>query len=80
MSRVQSWEVPDELWERVEPLIPKRTRDPNRQYKRKPGGGRKPLPLRQVFAGIVYVLRTGCHWKAAPQDRRWRRFLAGGRS
>jgi putative transposase len=69
MSRVQSWEVSDELWERVEPLIPKRTRDPNRQYKRKPGGGRKPLPLRQVFAGIVYVLRTGCQWKAAPKER-----------
>jgi len=24
---------------------------------------------RVVFAGIVYVLRTGCQWKALPQER-----------
>ena len=22
------------------------------------------MPARQVFSAIVYVLRTGCHWKA----------------
>ena len=37
-------------------------------YKRKPGGGRKPLPKRQVLEGIFYVLRTGCHWKAVPKE------------
>jgi len=24
---------------------------------------------RKVFEGIVYVLRTGCQWKALPQER-----------
>jgi len=40
-----------------------------RQYRRKPGGGRKPLDPRRVFEGIVYVLRTGCQWKALPEER-----------
>ena len=29
-------------------------------------GGRPRLPLRDVVTGIVYVLRTGCQWKAMP--------------
>ena len=35
---------------------------------RRPGGGRKPLGDRQIFSGIVYVLRTGCQWKALPKS------------
>jgi transposase len=35
----------------------------------KPGGGRKPIAPRRVFEGIVYVLRTGCQWKALPKER-----------
>ncbi len=31
------------------------------------GGGRKPKDARLVFEGIVYVLRTGCQWKALPK-------------
>jgi putative transposase len=27
------------------------------------------MPYRQVFEGIVYVLRTGCKWKALPKER-----------
>jgi putative transposase len=67
--QVQSWEVSEALWQKVEPLIPKPQRDPNQEYQRQPGGGRKPLPPRQVFAGIVYVLRTGIQWKALPKER-----------
>ena len=59
----------DALWEKVESLIPRPSRDPDKEYKRGPGGGRKPLPYRQVFEGIVYVLRTGCQWKALPKER-----------
>lgn len=67
---VKSWEVSDAFWERVEPFIPAPPgRDPNKTYKRKPGGGRKPLSPRRVFEGIVYVLRTGCQWKAIPYER-----------
>lgn len=69
MSKLQSWEVSDELWEKVAPLIPRPSRNPRWIYDRKPGGGRKPLPGRQVFEGIVYVLRTGIQWKALPKER-----------
>ena len=69
MSRVHSWEVSDTLWALVESMIPKPTRDPNKVYQRKPGGGRKPLPPRQVFAGILYVLRTGGQWNALPKEQ-----------
>lgn len=44
-----------------------------RHYVRKPGSGRKPKEARLVFEGIVYVLRTGCQWKALPTERFGRR-------
>lgn len=69
MAQSKSWEVSDDFWEKVEPLIPKPVRDPSQTYRRKAGGGRKPLPARQVFEAIVYVLRTGCQWKALPKER-----------
>ncbi len=68
MAKVKSWEVSDSFWQKVEPLIPSPKRDPNKQYLRKPSGGRKPMPARKIFAGIVYVLRTGCQWKALPKE------------
>lgn len=54
----QSWEVSDEFWTRVEPLIPVFSRDESRTYKRKPGSGRKRKPARLVFEAIVYALRV----------------------
>ena len=70
MPRIQSWEVSDSFWQRVAPLIPPRpSRPKNRTFRRKPGGGRKPKDPRTVFEGIVYVLRTGCQWKALPKVR-----------
>src|SRR5579875_1477057 len=68
MPQIKSWEVSDELWVKVEPLIPLPQRPKGRKYKRKPGGGRKPIPPRKVFGAIVYVLRTGCPWKALPKE------------
>src|SRR6266478_8789643 len=68
-AKLASWVVSDALWERVEPLIPQRPiRLSKRTYARKPGGGRKPKAPRQVFEAIVYVLRTGCQWKALPRE------------
>lgn len=68
MAKTQSWEVSDELWQNVQPLVPKPApRRAGKRYQRRPGGGRKPLGDRQIFAGIVYVLRTGCQWKALPK-------------
>lgn len=60
MAKVKSWEVSDSFWQKVEPLIPQPERDPSKAYMRKVGGGRKPMPPRQIFEAILYVLRTGC--------------------
>ena len=67
MTRAKSWEVTDEFWKRVEPLVPVRERPAEKVYVRQAGGGRKPKDARLVFEGIVYVLRTGCQWKALPK-------------
>ena len=53
-------QIPDALWERLEPLLPK--------YQRSPKGGKPRLPMRQVANGIFYVLVTGCQWKAMPSE------------
>lgn len=68
-KRVESWVVTDDFWLRVEPLVPARKRIAEHEYQRKPGAGRPPKPARQVFEAIVYVLRTGCQWKALPKER-----------
>ena len=68
LARIQSWQVSDAFCAKVEPLIPSPERDPDKTYRRKPGGGRKPLPARTVFEAIVYVLRTGIQWKALPKE------------
>ena len=39
------------------------------QCVRKPSAGRPAKPARQVFEGIVHVLRTGFQWKALPAER-----------
>ena len=67
-KRVESWVVTDEFWQRVEPLIPPRA-VADKIYLRKPGAGRPAKPARLVFEAIVYVLRTGCQWRALPKER-----------
>ena len=69
MAKVRSWEVSDEFWKRVGPLIPKRERESGKAFRRKPGGGRKPMSDRSIFEGIVFVLRTGCQWKSLSKER-----------
>ncbi len=60
VSKTPKWRVSDELWERVEPLLPR--------YRVKRAGGRPRVERRPVWDGILYVLRTGCQWKAAPSE------------
>lgn len=50
--------VSDRLWSRLEPLIPK----PENRHPF--GGGRPRVPDRRCLEGILFVLRTGCQWKA----------------
>ena len=63
-----SWTVSDELWAKAEPLVAAPKRDATKAYLRAPGGGRKPMEPRMVFAAIVFVLRTGIQWKALPKE------------
>ena len=53
-----SFQIADELWEVLEPLIPKRVNT------HRFGDGRPRVPDRTCANGIFYVLRTGCQWKA----------------
>jgi len=69
MRQTESWELTDEFWDEVKDLLIKMPRDPNKTYKRKEGGGRKPLDFRIVLAAIFYVLRTGIQWKALPKEK-----------
>ena len=54
--------VSDELWSRLEPLLPplepRRFRFP----------GRKPLDRRRILTGILFVLKTGIAWDDLPTE------------
>jgi transposase len=53
--------VDDELWDRIEPLLPvvqRRYRYP----------GRKRVPDRQALTGILFVLKTGLAWEDLPAE------------
>ena len=47
--------VTDELWEVIEPLLPKEPPKPN--------GGRPRVPDRAALSGIIFVLKTGIPWE-----------------
>jgi transposase len=51
----------DELWQIIEPLLPKKKR--RFRYP-----GRKPLDNRAVLKGILFVLKTGIAWEDLPQE------------
>ena len=54
------WHIPDELWTLIAPVL----------GPEKAAGtvGRPPRCFRQIFDGILYVLRTGCQWHALPRQ------------
>ena len=51
-------DLTDDEWKLIEPLIP-----PG-----KPGGGKRTVIMREVVNGLMYVLSTGCQWRAVPKD------------
>ena len=59
--RKPPWEISDQLWERIEPLLTKRER-------RFSYPGRKPLDERSVLQGILFVLHTGIGWEHLPRE------------
>jgi len=65
---MKSWTVSDEFWAKIEPLVPMVERVAGQTYQRRRGAGRKPMAAHQIFRAIVYVLRTGCQWKALPRE------------
>ena len=68
MKQEHSWEITDAFWNAAEPLLPHRERDSNRDYQRKPGGGRPPMSPRKVLEAIFFVLRTGIPWNGIPKS------------
>lgn len=50
--------VDDELWEAVEPLLPR--------HKPRPKGGKPPAGDRACLTGILFVLKTGIAWEDFP--------------
>ena len=51
-------DLTDDEWSLVEPLIP-----PG-----KTGGGKRTVIMREVVNGLMYILSTGCQWRAIPKD------------
>jgi transposase len=51
-------DLTDEEWVLVEPLIPPGKR----------GGGKRTVDMREVVNALMYVLSTGCQWRAIPKD------------
>ena len=47
-------DLTDAEWAHIEPLIP-----PG-----KPGGGKRRVAIREVINGVMYILSTGCQWRA----------------
>ncbi len=51
-------DLTDEEWKLVEPLIPPAKR----------GGDKRTVDIREVVNALMYVLSTGCQWRAIPKD------------
>src|SRR5262249_54704299 len=51
-------DLTNDEWTHVEPLIP----PPKR------GGKKRHIEVREVMNGIMYILSTGCQWRAIPKD------------
>ena len=53
-----SHDLTDEEWAEVEALIPPA----------KPGGNKRTVNIREIVNGLMYILSTGCQWRAIPKD------------
>src|SRR5215469_17865870 len=51
-------DLTDSQWKLLEPLLPEE----------KEGGRPRSVPQREIVNAILYVIRTGCQWRALPHD------------
>jgi transposase len=51
-------DLTDEEWAEIEPQIPPAKR----------GGNKRTVDIREVVNGLMYILSTGCQWRALPKD------------
>lgn len=51
-------DLTDEEWTLVAPSIPPAKR----------GGNKRTVSLREIVNGLMYILSTGCQWRAIPKD------------
>ena len=51
-------DLTDEEWTLIKPEIPRAKR----------GGNKRTVDIREVFNGLMYLLSTGCQWRAMPKD------------
>jgi len=51
-------DLTDAEWALIEPLIPAAKR----------GGNKRTIDIRAVMNGAMYILSTGCQWRALPKD------------
>jgi transposase len=80
MATADQWRIPDEVWARIEPLLP-----PGKPH---PLGCHNPrVDNRRAMDAIFFVLRTGCHWNAlnatglcssSSAHRRFQEWVAAG--
>lgn len=54
------WEVPDDLWERILPVLD--ADDPPKST------GRPRADRRKAFDAIIFRMRTGCQWNRLPKE------------
>jgi transposase len=57
VAKDDGWRIPDEVWERMEPLLPSRPAHPL-------GCHNPRVPDRNAMNAILLVLRTGMQWNA----------------
>src|SRR5438105_8459507 len=52
------YDLSDAEWRRIQPLL----------SGERPGGRHRSVDEREIVNGILYVLHTGCSWRALPHD------------
>ena len=60
VSRPTIWEIPDDLWQRIEPVILEL--DPTK------GKGRKRVDQRKMLQGVIFRMRSSGQWNRLPKE------------